>query len=399
MPSVPGASMPIIYSSTMKMLDEIGAREDEYAAGTPRIRRMVSHTPDVQAALPIPAAHGRDYTYAIDRGRFDHALWQTAERAGADARDCTSFLDLVWEGDDDARRVIGAVIRTAGSPQETVYADLVVGTDGRFSAVARKAGAETFDVHEENPTTLFYAYWTGVAPYDDNGPAAVAYGEGKGIGFLVMDSADGTTAVGIEGRSGLLEAGAGNAETFYLDMLRTIPALWNRLTNAHPVTDVRGMKKIGNLYRTPGGPGWALAGDAYHQKDPLDGQGVYDAVFTAKQLAAAVLGWKRGEMTWPTALAGYESAVRAETYPMYRATLERVRTNLYTELPPWATKLASRTILRWLIEDPLCQEEVGKMMTRQAAPDQIMSPPILIGAMLRGPLRDLKTRLEKEIAR
>ncbi|MCS7070117.1 MAG: hypothetical protein NZM00_01315, partial [Anaerolinea sp.] len=281
----------------------------------------------------------------------------------------------------------------------SVYADLVVGADGRFSAVARKAGAAERDVHEENPTTLLYAYWAGVDPYDDQGPAAVAYGEGRGYGFLVMDSADGTTAVGIEGRSALLETGPGGAEEFYLSMLRAQPALWKRLERARRVTDVRGMKKVGNLYRTPGGPGWALVGDAYHQKDPLDGQGIYDAVYTAKLLAGAVLDWKRGSATWEASLAEYDRAARAETYPMYRATLERVRANLYVEMPQWALHLAGRTLTRWVLEDRLCQEELGKLFTRQERPDRIMSPPIVFGALLRGPLRDFKAVLEREIAR
>lgn len=399
MPSLPGASMPIIYASTMRMLDEIGADESEYAAGTPPIGRMVSHTADLQAALPIPATDGqRPYAYAIDRARFDHALWQTAERSGAVVWDRCSFVDLVWT-ETEPRRVVGAVVQRAGQGRQTISADLVVGADGRFSAVARKAGAEAFDVHEDNPTTLLYAYWKHVRPYDDHGAAAVAYGEGKGIGFLVMDSADGTAAVGIEGRADLLESGAGKAEEFYLGLLRDHAPLWARLADAEMITDVRGMKKVGNLYRTAGGPGWALVGDAYHQKDPLDGQGVYDAVFTARQLADSVLRWQGGELSWEAALTAYETSVRAETYPMYRATLERVRANLYTEIPEWASKIAGRTIVRWLIEDPLCQAEMGKLLTRQTPPDQIMSPPILIGAVLAGPLRDLRAALEREIAR
>ncbi|MGQ9910261.1 MAG: NAD(P)/FAD-dependent oxidoreductase [Candidatus Flexifilum sp.] len=398
MPSLPSASMPIIYASTMRLLDEIGAREDEYAAGTPRIKRMITHSTAAQGALPIPLAHGRDYAYAVDRARFDGALWETARRSGVDVRDRTSFLDLIWQGEGAERRASGAVIQSGGE-RLLVHADLVIGADGRFSAVARKAGAAEYDIHDQNPTTLLYAYWADVAPYDDQGPAAVAYGEGKGYGFLVMDSADGTTAVGIEGRSALLETGPGGAEEFYLSMLRAQPALWPRLEGARRLTDVRGMKKVGNLYRTPGGPGWALVGDAYHQKDPLDGQGIYDAVYTAKLLAEAILAWKRGHGTWEHNLAAYEQAARAETYPMYQATLERVRASLYVDMPAWALQLAGRTLTRWVLEDRLCQEEIGKLFTRQERPDRVMSPPIVLGALLRGPLRDFKAALEREIAR
>ena len=44
-PSLPAVSSPIIYASTMQMLDEIGANEQEYARNTPRIRRHHPRSP------------------------------------------------------------------------------------------------------------------------------------------------------------------------------------------------------------------------------------------------------------------------------------------------------------------------------------------------------------------
>ena len=45
-PSVPAASCPVIYSSTMRLLDEIGADEAEYARGTPRLQRWITEVRD-----------------------------------------------------------------------------------------------------------------------------------------------------------------------------------------------------------------------------------------------------------------------------------------------------------------------------------------------------------------
>lgn len=393
-PSLPGMSMPIIYASTMALLDEIGAQEADYARGTPPIRRMINHMPDMQAALPIPAGYGRDYGYAIDRARFDHALWQTAASApGVTVRDQYSLIDLLWDED----RVVGIVGQPVGGVRESIRAGLVVGADGRFSAVARKAKAQEFDVHDENPTSLYYAYWQGVPRYDDQGAAAVAYGDGSGYGYLVMDSADDTVAVGIEGRTELLEPEPGQTTEFYLDMLRRCEPLWQRVRQGEMITDVRGIRKIGNFYRQPGGQGWALVGDAYHQKDPLDGQGVYDAVYTAKLLSQAIIDYRGGQKTWEQALVWYDTTAREETFPMYQSTLERVRTSLYSTTPEWFSKIANRTFFRWLIEDPLCQDQMGRVLTRQLPADQMMSPPIVVGAMLRGPLRDLSRFLDRQI--
>jgi hypothetical protein len=104
-------------------------------------------------------------------------------------------------------------------------------------------------------------------------------------------------------------------------------------------------------------------------------------------------------MHWDASLVIYDSEARAETYPMYQSTLERVRANLYTEAPEWLTKLGSRTFFRWLFEDNLLQENLGLMLTRRLEPNQVMSAPIVVGAMAKGPLRDFSRFLDKQIER
>jgi flavin-dependent dehydrogenase len=387
MPALPGASCPIIYAPTMDMLDEIGADEGAYARGTPKIRRMVNESAGLEAAIRIPMVNGRDYAYAIDRARFDYALWETAAALPCvDARLGASLIDLLWDGD----RVSGALIRNADGAQERISADVVVGADGRFSTVARKVGAPERDEHDEFPASIYYAYWKHVAPYDDQGAAAVAGGPGYGYGYLVMDSADDTAVVAFEGQAALLDPPAGETETFYRNLIAQNPNVARRLEHAEMITTVRGMKSIGNLYREPGGAGWALVGDAYHQKDPIDGQGIYDAVLTAKLLAEQIIAWKRGEVLWAEALTAYDQRARRETYPMYMSTIERSRASLYARTPEWL-----KTPLRWMLQDPLMQEQMGLMLTRQVRASEVQMLPRMLGAVARGPLRDLSRLLER----
>jgi flavin-dependent dehydrogenase len=342
---------------------------------------------DFRVTIAVPALFGRDYLYAIERARFDEALWHTAAACpNVTAREGFAVSDLVREG----KRVIGVIGRAGQSPRvaqlERFTADYVVGADGRFSLVARKAGARSYDERSDLPTSIYYAYWRNVLPYDQQGPLIQSYGSGRGYGYGFMDSADGTTCVAIEGRSDTFDLGDEKAATRYMRLLQAHPRIWRRLANAEPITEVRGMRNIGNLYREAGGDGWALVGDALHQKDPLDGQGIYDAVFTAKALSQAILASKRGTMSWSQAIDSYAAAVRAETYPMYLATLERVKRELYSPQPDWAY----RTWLRWLADDPEYKRRMGLLLSRGIDPTGWLPPSVLLAAVARGALRDLR---------
>lgn len=389
MPSLPAASSPMIYSPSLKLLDEIGAKESEYAHNTPHIHRVIAKTRDFETVIRLPDANGRDYGYAIDRARFDGALWEHAQRfPTVEARQNFSVTDLLWNGDT----VVGVIGHEGKGDLEQFTARLVIGADGRFSQVARKANAAEHDVHDDTPTSLYYAYWKNVLPYDDKGAAAIAYEGGYGYGFLVMNSADDTTAITFEGQAGLLNPQPGKVTEFYLDLVRSHPEISQRIANAAMVTDVHGMRRIGNMYRQPGGKGWALVGDAFHQHDPLDGQGIFNALFSAKALSHAVRDWNKDDKTWAQALVDYDETVRIKTYGMYRRTLDNVRTNIYTEnnLPGWAL-----SGLRWLMEDPTMHWLMGQLLTREIPPEMVtlLTPPVAAGAMVRGPLRDLRKRL------
>jgi flavin-dependent dehydrogenase len=386
LPSLPAVSCPIIYSATMAMLDEIGAPESEYAAGTPKIERMVQAiNPDLQTAIRLPEAYGRDYGYAVDRARFDCALWNNALRyLTVTGWQNFSVTDLLWEGDT----VVGIVGKGEDREEKKITARLVVGADGRFSLVARKVNAQTRDEYLDYPASIYYAYWRNLKPYDNGTATAVAYAGEPGYGYLVMDSADNTAAVAVEGQAALFED-VKDAEAYYLDLLNRNPLIEARLEGAEMVTTVRGMKKIGNLYREAGGKGWALVGDAYHQKDPLDGQGIYNAVFSAKALAHAIQKWNNGEMNWAGAVEWYDETVRIKTYSTYKALLTRVQGSLYAPAPPeWVVDKFSR----WVMDDPDMQDLMGKLLTRQIPADMmtLMTPPVIAKAMIRGGLRDLQ---------
>ncbi len=391
-PSLPPVSSPIIYASTMSMLDEIGANEAEYARNTPHLHHMVTVNSAFTGKIRIPMYQGRDYGYAIDRARFDEALWNTATALpNVDGKQNFSVTDLLT---DDEGRVCGIVGKHDGQTV-TITAKGVVGADGRFSVVARKTNAPETDQNEENPTSIYYAYWRGLTPFDEEGAAAVAYEADGTFGYLVMDSADGQTVVCVEGRSSVIDPDGEQLENFYLELLQRNEKLWARMENAERVTSIRGMRDIGNNYRQAGGEGWALVGDAYHQKDPLDGQGIYDAIFTGRVLASALKRWHGGKISWSGAIQAYDRVARMKTYPMYKTLQGRVKNSFYNTItlpiPSWAVGKVGE----WVVQDPQMSELMGRLLTRQIPPDMIslFLPPVVIGAIARGGLKELRQRM------
>jgi flavin-dependent dehydrogenase len=389
------ASSPMMQPVTMAMLDEIGADENEYARNTPPIHRFFGVDFGMELMMEIPEIGGRNYAYAVERARFDHALWDNALRYDTvDGIMGFSVTNLLW--DNIGKTVIGVEGKHRdSSDKQRFMSKVVVGADGRFSLVARKVEAAERNREDEHPTTIYYGYWANVKPHDDGDHTAVAYGSKDGsYGYLVMESADDTTCIAIEGRSDVVSAD-GNAEAYYIDILKENPAVWARVQDAQLKTKVHGMKKVGNLFREPGGLGWALVGDAYHQKDPIDGQGIYDAVFSSRAMAAALVKWQNGESTWDEALQTYDDVVRAEMLPQYETTLNRVQQQMYpaqTQLPIPRRLLA--TPLRWLYKDRVMKEAAGLALNRQIDPRIVAKPQFIAMAMLRGSLRELSERLD-----
>ena len=387
-PSVP--SCPVLFPSGLQLLDELGVPEASYAEGAPKLRGMqVDFAGRFTANFPMIECFGRDYFYGIDREAFDQALLRhLAERLATVAvRTEVSFVDVVR---DPAGTVVGAVLASRDGVEEQVLADWVVGADGRFSPVARRVGAEVTDDFADRTSTVHFADWEGVATGKTPQGDAVqnVYVTGRGTDILHVPLSRGRVTVCTHTRSDRVDA-AGDAERYYETVLAQHAPVRARLASARRVSPVVGMKRVQNRYRTPVGRGWALVGDALHHKDPVDGQGIYDALLESKILAEAILSAHDGTRTREQALADYSARVVAATRPMFLATMARLRRELYQDTP--AVVLATAT--RWLTTDPIAQRRFLEYVCRVIPPAEWMSPQTMLAAMGRGLWRDVQALL------
>jgi 2-polyprenyl-6-methoxyphenol hydroxylase-like FAD-dependent oxidoreductase len=141
------------------------------------------------------------------------------------------------------------------------------------------------------------------------------------------------------------------------------------------------MRGIQNLYREPGGPGWALVGDAFHQKDPLDAQGIYDALAGARLLSLALAAWWQGTATWEAALAWYDAAVRADSYVYFQSTTARVQREFYSGIPHF--------IWRWLSRGQEPMRRFAALLTRTIDPARWCPPDVVAEALVTGMAEEL----------
>ena len=107
-------------------------------AGTPPVRRTTFHYGDETVPVSIKPLAGVDALYAPRRPLLDGVLADAAERAGAELRFGATVSDLVR---DDDGRVSGVVVAERGGSARVERARLVVGADGRASAVAARVQA------------------------------------------------------------------------------------------------------------------------------------------------------------------------------------------------------------------------------------------------------------------
>src|SRR5690606_14595523 len=129
-------------------------------------------------------------------------------------------------------------------------------------------------------------------------------------------------------------------------------------------------------------------------KDPVDGQGIYDALLGAKLLADELETWWRGEQSWEAMVARYDRRMHEQTHDMFLATVERLRRELYRDPPA----LVVRTLMRWMMTDEEYARRFMLYLCRSLPPRRWLTPGLMARAIARGMLGDLRRMLGRSRA-
>ncbi|AJF63455.1 NAD(P)/FAD-dependent oxidoreductase [Streptomyces vietnamensis] len=243
------------------------------------------------SAAPGPAL---PYGYNVRRSTLDPLIrCRAAETPGVDVLLGHQVTGLLQE----AGRTVGVRAKTPEGERE-IRARLVVGADGKDSAVAEYAGVPTRQ--HENARFGYLAHFRNLPLRDGISHAW----------FLVPDMAyafpndDGVTVVAVLPDKKRLPAFREDLEGSFLDMVRALPDAPD-IDAAERVTKITGTVDYPLRTRKPTAPGVALIGDAALTGDPLWGVGCGWALQSAQWLAEAVAPALTGPGDLDKALTAY----------------------------------------------------------------------------------------------
>ncbi len=296
---------------------------------------------------------------SIRRHVLDPILAGAAEEAGATVRMGTKVTGLVeLEG-----RVAG--VRAGG---EELRARLVVGADGRGSTVADHCGSRKYNV-SPNERGLYWAFFEGASPAAD--PTFVSHRWDDRF-ILGLESDAGLYQVIVWPELADVERFKGDLDGMFAEQVASCEAVAGATAGARRVGKLAGAIRWLGFFREASGPGWVLAGDAGHFKDPAPGRGIGDAFLQADALAPAIAeGLERSDAELDAAMTRWGRWRDDEFAEHYWLACDLGRTGTVPAVLP--------EIFRGLVE----RGRVGDfldLLNHRRKPSEVLTPPRLLKA-------------------
>ena len=360
-------STHIFQSAALAFLNRLGVLSALRATGAPIVNHVDIRQEGFRLRVPIPQRPGDVGGVAsVRRLVLDPILLEAAEAAGAEAWMGGKVTALIW----DRGRVTGVRVARDGA-EEALKARLVVGADGRNSTVARLAGARKYNLTVNER----FAYWSFFAGADPGAEPTAIFHRWSG-NFVIAIPADSGLyqVIALPGLSELPRFRQ-SLEESYLEHIRRCDPVAAAPEDAQRVGRLFGMLRWEGFFREATGPGWVLAGDAGHFKDPSPGQGIQDAFRQVESLGPAILGAIGGPPSaLDEALAGWARWRDEDAGEHYWFAADLGKAGLAPAvLPEIAQRLYERGKLDSFVD----------LLNHRSAPSKVLTPPRLAGATAR----------------
>ena len=331
-----------------------------------------------------PAPDGIDYGVCVPRDLQDVQLVEAAREQGADVRERCTVEELTWR----AGRVSGVRWRDADGGEHEAAATLVVGADGRRSTVAALVGAWDPYRVSRNGRGLVFSYLDDPRAGTRDAETYIQWREGRSIAFAFPTTPRGRVLVLLMGHRDEASQARRDPDGYWRRKLAEHRGLAERIDGAPPGAKLRSTGETPAFFRASSGPGWALAGDAGHFKDPVTGQGMRDALYAGRTLAESVLPALDDPAAVDRATRAWEAARDRECLPAYHFANADTRAERPSPAIVELLRDAGRTT----------EPDVGDLFGRARTPQEI-APPARMARAFAAALRRRERPLSETLAR
>ena len=345
----------------MRLLDRLGLG-DAVRGLAPRARALRMQLED--AYLQVDLTDDSHDARCPRRLKLDPVLQRAVVDAGVDVRPKTIVVGLVRDGD----RVGGVRVRD-GSGEHELRAPLVVGADGRNSAIARLVGAPAY-VEDESPHGAYWSYFEET-PLFSTDPRydweMCIHMQGDGARAVFQTDSGLLLMAGLARRTAL-EPWRHDPDAALVDYLRAGPMTAPLLEGSRQVQPAIGLAGLRFFVKRPVGPGWALVGDSGLHIDPTPGLGITDAFRDAIALADAIV--EGGD----PALLRYWRRRDADSIGLYRMAADMGSTSYNTAF--------NRMFYRRAQASAVMRARLLSVLDRECRPQDMLPLGRLIGWLL-----------------
>lgn len=399
-----------LIPATTPVLDDIGFLPQMEAAGFPR-KYGAAWTSASDQSIPTMGfegmSHGfraaeiefhereqlgvtQDYTYHVDRGKFDLMLLQHAHSLGAKVYQGVRVRSV----DFSQRRP--RIVFPMGGTESSVRVRMVVDASGRQTFLGRQ-----FKLKVSDPVFNQYAVHTW---FDRLDRTAVAVNKEQAdyifVHFLpVTDTwvwqipiTDTITSIGVVTQKAHFKASKADIEGFFWECVGSRPELKQALENSERVRPFKTEGDYSYAMKQIVGDQWALIGDAARFVDPIFSSGVSVALNSARLISGEIIAAAARDDFSKGMFGEYEGKIRRAVSnwyefisiyyrlnilftafvqdPRYRLdVLKMLQGDVYDDQEPKALA-AMREITKQVEENPdhLWHKHLGSLRAPSAAP-------------------------------
>lgn len=302
-----------------------------------------------------------NYTYHVDRGRFDQLLMEHAAEFGATVREECRVLDINF--DDPARPLI-SYRNGDTSGEKTVAVRLVVDASGRKTLLGRLKKLRVLD-----PVFDQYACHTWFDNFDRTKvDSKGGHGDHIFVHFLPISNSwvwqipitETITSIGVVTQKKNFQKSKQSREEFFWDCISSRPKLYEELKAADQIRPLTDEGDYSYSMQQICGDGWVMIGDAARFVDPIFSSGVSIALNGARLASRAILAARDKGSFMKADFLDYETTMRRGTRNWHAFITVYYRLNV---------------LFTWCLSNPKYRLDILKLLQGDVYDEE--EPPVL----------------------